>query len=83
MLDFKWDKNQFNWVSIYLFSMFISYEGHRCKIENEGDSNTKLMRRLAKLKHQVKSYYNGIVIHDCIIWLVCALIVEDIILILK
>ena len=47
--------------------MFISYEGHRCKIENEGDSNTKLMRRLAKLKHQVKSYYNGIVIHDCII----------------
>ena len=43
--------------------MFISYEGHRHMIENEGDDKPKLMRCFDNLKHEVKSCYKDIVIH--------------------
>ena len=33
--------------------MPISYEGHRCITENQGDSNTKLMRCFDNLKYEV------------------------------
>ena len=49
----KWDNNKLCWGSISLFIKFISYEGHRCIIENEGDSNLKLMRCFDNLKHEV------------------------------
>ena len=44
--------------------MFMSYEGHRCITENEGDSNPKLMRCFDNLKHEVESFYNGRVMHN-------------------
>ena len=47
--------------------MPISYEGHRCIIENEGDSNPKLMRCFDNLKHEVYSCYNGIVMNNYMI----------------
>ena len=74
---FKWDKNQLDWVSVSLFIMFISYEGHKCKIENEWDSNPKLMKCFDKLKYEVKSVYKGILMHNYMIWLVYALIVGE------
>ena len=43
--------------------MFTIYEGHRHIIENEGDSNPKLMRCFDNLKHEMESCY-GIVMHD-------------------
>ena len=75
-LSFKWDKNQLYWVSIYLF--IISYEGHRCIIENERHSNPKLIRCFDNLKHEAKSCYNDILMHNYMIWLVYALIVDEI-----
>jgi len=77
ILDLKWGNNKLNLVSIYLFIMFISYEGHKCIIENEGDSNQKLMRYFDNLKHEVKSCYNGMVMHNYMIWLIYALIVDE------
>ena len=74
---FKWDKNQLDWVSVSLFIMFTSYEGHKCKIENEWDSNPKLMKCFDKLKYEVKSVYKGILMHNYMIWLVYALIVGE------
>ena len=44
--------------------MFMSYEGHRCITENEGDSNPKLMRYFDNLKYKVKSCYNGKGMHN-------------------
>ena len=79
-LAFKRDKNQLDWVRLSLLIIFIIYECDRCKIENEGDINPKLMRCFDKLKHEVESCYNDIVMHNYMIWLVYALIVEDIIL---
>ena len=47
--------------------MFISYEDHRCILENERDSNPKLLRCFDNLKDEVKSCYNGIVMHNYMI----------------
>ena len=73
-LALKWDNNQLNWVTIYLFIMFISYEGHRFIIENKWDNNLKLMRCFDNLKHEVESCYIGIMMHNYMIWLAYALI---------
>ena len=47
--------------------MFISYEGHRHMIENEGDDKPKLMRCFDNLKHEVESCYIGIMMHNYMI----------------
>jgi len=57
--------------------VFISYESHRCKIENEGDSNPKLLRCFDNLKNEVESWYNGIMMHNDMIWLVYAFIIDE------
>jgi len=44
--------------------MFIRYEGNKRKKENEKDNNSKLMRYFDNLKHEVKSCYNGGVMHN-------------------
>ena len=44
---------------------------------NDEDSNPKLMRCFDKLKHEVESCYNDIVMHNYMIWLIYALIVDE------
>ena len=63
--------------------MFISYECHRCILKNEEDSNSKLMGCFNNLKHEVESFYNGIVMHNYMILLVYDLIIENIILMIR
>ena len=63
--------------------MFISYESHIHIIENEGDSNPKLMRYFDNLKHEVESCYNDTMMHNYMICLVYDLIIENIILMMR
>ena len=62
-IAFKWDNKQLDWVGISSYIMFISYGGHRCIIENERDSNPKLMRCIENLQHEVENGYNGRMMH--------------------